>query len=169
MSIKLMIREWEKGGDLKLLPPILPSDPLRRVVFCTPEVWSALHGPWVNATQSKNMALARAELDNFVVGRQISVRLPPSKNVRAAIALLEDAHEEVWEGRCRQPSPQVRIFGRFAEKDLLISFLKRNRDEISDYFAEKELTKKQWRTLFPTYNPHRGTKADDYVSNSVSV
>jgi hypothetical protein len=169
MSIRHIIREWERGGDLKLLPPVLPSDPLRRAIFCNQEVWSALHGPWATAAERNNMSLARAELDNFVVGRLISVRLPPSKDVKARLALLEDAHEEVWEARCREPSPQVRIFGRFAERDLFIAFIKRNRDDVDEFFAEKELTKRLWRTLFPSYNPHTGIKADDYVSHCFPV
>jgi hypothetical protein len=99
------------------------------------------------------------------------VRLPPSKKVTAYLALLQDAKDEVWEFRCRDPNPQIRIFGRFAEKDLFIAFIKRNRPELSndEYQPVMEECKRHWRTLFPSYNPHHGSSADDYVSNCFSV
>ncbi len=114
------------------------------------------------------MGRARGTLDAFVTGQIVAVRLPPSKNVRAHLAMLSEAEEEVWEFRCRDPSPQVRIFGRFAEKDTFIALLSKYKTELANddaYLAAKEDCKKEWRVWFPSYPPHTGTHANDYVSN----
>ncbi len=151
-----------------LLPPALPSGPATRWIFCSKEVWKSINGPWESSKDQANMGRARGTLDAFTTGLRINVRIPPSKNVRAHLALLEDAEEEVWEFRCRDPDPQIRIFGRFAEKDLFVAFLTRSKPEVvtdSDYLVAKEEGKRQWRTFFPSYSPHTGKSPDDYVSN----
>jgi hypothetical protein len=172
MSIRETIRDWHRSGELFLLSPAIPSTPSIRWIFTSKEVFEAVHGPWSSEKEQKNMMRARATFDAFISGQKISVRLPPSKNVTAQLAQLEEANDEVWEFRCREPSPQVRVFGRFAEKDLFISFIKRNRDEFesnNDFLPVMEECKRHWRTFFPSYNPYRGSTADDYVSNCVSV
>lgn len=168
MSIRLMIREWVKDGALTLLPPTISSDSAVRWIFCSKEVWTALNGPWRSTDEQSNMGRARGALDAFVTGKIIAVRLPPSKNIRAHLAMLSEAEEEVWEFRCRDPSPQVRIFGRFADKDTFIALLSKYKTELAnddDYLAAKEDCKREWRVYFPSYPPHTGTQADDYVSN----
>lgn len=172
MSIREMIREWNKSGELCLLAPMFPSTERVRWVFVSKELYRAFHGPWVSSDEEKNMMRARATLDAFTSGQRIGVRLPPSKNVAAQLALLEDRRDEVWEFRCRDPNPQMRIFGRFAEQNLFVAFIKKNRDEFKsndDFQPVMEECKKHWRTLFPTYNPHRGSSAHDYVSNCFPV
>lgn len=163
-----MIQEWERSGELKLLTRQLPSDSSSRWVFCSKEVFDGLHGPWTTLGEATNMGRARGTLDAFITGRLVSVRVPPSKNVRAHLALLDDASEEVWEFRCRDPNPQIRIFGHFAEKDTFIAFLIRRKPDVvtdDEYLVAKEECKRQWRTYFPSYQPFSGSSAHDYVSN----
>jgi len=167
-----MIREWRASGDLRLLTPAIPSTACVRWVFVSKALFDAFHGPWATTGEEKNMMRARATMDAFTSGQRISVRLPPSKNVSAQLALLEDARDEVWEFRCRDPDPQMRIFGRFAEPDLFIAFIKRNRDEFKsndDFQPVMEECKRHWRTYFPSYTPYRGSSAHDYVSNCYPV
>jgi hypothetical protein len=114
MSIRATIRDWERNGDLVLMPPILPFESLKRAVFCSQDVWLAFDGQDSRGEKS-NMGRARATLDAYVTGKRVAVRLPPSKNVKADLALLEAPLEEIWEFRCTSAKPQIRVFGRFAE------------------------------------------------------
>ena len=110
-------------------------------------------------------------MDAFSAGQVIGVRLPPSKTVKAQLALLEVAAEEIWEFRIRDTAPQLRVFGRFAEQDLFIALTHAGRDGLEtdeDWRREKRRCTREWRRLFPSYNPHTGQTADDYLSNSFS-
>jgi hypothetical protein len=127
MSIRATIRDWERDGELVLMPPVLPFESLERVLFCSRNVWLALDGEDSPRGKS-NMARARATLDAYVAGKRIAVRLPPSKNVKADLALLDDPLDEIWEFRCTSAKPQIRVFGRFAEQDLFIALIMRTKN-----------------------------------------
>jgi hypothetical protein len=172
MSIRDMIREWVRHGELCHIPPLSPSDSARRSLFCSAELWTAFRGPWESEEERKCIGHVLPALDAYVTGLRIMVRFPPSKNRKALLALLEDEEEEVWEFRCRDPSPQIRIFGRFADRDLFIAFTKKTKREChtdDDYHQAKEECKRKWRSLFPSYNPYKGNRPDDYVSDCVLI
>jgi hypothetical protein len=172
MSIRLMIKEWVNSGELIFLTPLLDFIPIRREIFVSKEILEALDGPWASRTDEKNAGRARALLDRFTEGAKISVRLPPSRDVTAQLALLEGAKDQVWEFRCCESTPQIRIFGHFADKDLFVAFFLVNRNDIptyADFHPLKEECKRRWRKYFPTYPTRVGSEADDYVSNCVSV
>jgi hypothetical protein len=154
------------------LAPALASIPCARHIFATKEVCDAVLGPWTDAKIEARFGRARAYLDTFTSGDLMSVRMPPSRSARAMIALLEDAKDQVWEIRVRDPRPGTRIFGRFAEKDVFLALNVGFREKYktdADWTPDIEKCKRTWRTYFPTYKPLSGGKADDYISNSFSV
>jgi hypothetical protein len=164
-----MIQEWERSGELFHLPPVFASDSARRWLFCSQEIWQACHGPWTSEKEQKAWGHALGTLDAFITGRTIMVRFPPSKNRLALLALLEEETEDVWEFRCRDPKPQIRIFGRFAEADLFIALSWRFKSDChtgEHYEEAKEQCKKRWRYFFPSYKPFRGEDINDYVSEN---
>jgi hypothetical protein len=118
------------------------------------------------------MARARATLDAYVTGKRVAVRFPPSKNVKADLALLDAPIDEIWEFRCTSAKPQIRVFGRFAERDLFIALIMRNKHQCStneDYGYVKSECKRNWNYFFHAYRPHSGMHQDDYVSECVPV
>lgn len=172
MTIQSVINQWVATGELRYLRPSLPSIQCVRSIFVTEEVEAALIGPWPTTGLERRFGRASATLDAFTEGLRMSVRLPPSKSVLAQIALLEDAEDEVWEIRVSDPRPGVRVFGRFSDRDCFIAMTWSEREKLitdDDWRREKERCKREWRKLFPSFNPHTGTKADDYVSNAFSV
>jgi len=172
MSIRGSIREWVRDGELFHLPPRMESDSAKRFLFCSEELWTALCGPWESEDEQKSMGHVRATLDAYVTGLKIMVRFPPSKNVSAHLALLENPEENVWEFRCRDPNPQIRIFGHFADQDLFVALTKKTKKEChtEDHYHEaKEECKRKWRSFFSPYKPYRGNRPDDYVSNCVLI
>lgn len=172
MSIRECIFDWLQSGELVHLEPALAAVPTRRHVFATSEVCNFLNGPWPDARSERQWGRARAYVDTFISGDLISVRMPPSKSVRAHTALLEDRKNEVWEIRARDPKPGVRLFGRFSEKDTFIALTAECRENIrddSDWSAEIERCKKAWRWYFPTFPPFSGNDANDYLSNIFPV
>lgn len=172
MSIRGSINQWVQSGDLMLLAPALASTPCIRHIFATKEVSDAVFGPWSDAKIEARLGRARAYLDTFISGDLMSVRMPPSKSVSAQIALLEDAKDQVWEIRVHDPKPGVRIFGRFAEKDVFLALtigFRENYKTNADWVPAIERCKRTWRTYFPTYTPLSGLQPDDYISKSFSV
>lgn len=131
-----------------------------------------MKGPWSSRELERRFARAIPALDSFTEGLLWSVRIPPSTSVMAQIALLKDADEEVWELRIRDPKPGLRLFGRFSERDCFIALTWAERENLEtddDWLREKERCKREWRKFFPSFKPHTGSQADDYVSNSFSV
>ena len=173
MSIQYLIDAWvATPGGLCLMQPALQSTKRERVVFASPEVVSALLGPWENADIENRMGRARAQVDTFIAGTRMSVRMPPSRSARAQIALLDPSQKEVWEIRARDPRPGVRIFGRFSEKDHFLALTIALREEFEnnwDFSPMIEKCRRSWRMYFNNFPPHTGTLPNDYVSKSFPV
>ncbi len=119
MSILIDIQHRVTEGRLTKLIPIMSNVHVRQI-YLSAEVKSFMDGPWPTKKDENKAGRTRAILEDFVTGAEVVGRLPPSKNVHTVIALLEPASEEVWEFRIGEPKPGVRIFGRFADKDIFI-------------------------------------------------
>jgi hypothetical protein len=155
------------------LAPLMPGPPDARRVLLEPSVATALSGPWASPRDEERLMGMRALLESFLQGDLFTVRFPPAKNARVMIALLEPSADEVWEFRARRPH-NVRLFGRFAGRDLFIATNWRwrenlpNADGIDDRWRDEILTSKAtWNRLFPSYAPYNGTEINDYLSNAI--
>ena len=168
MSIRYVLGEWVRSGDVRLVEPALNFVPSARCVFAVEDVWLQLNGPWDDDRTAVRMSRARNYIDTFTPGDKISVRMPPSKSIHAFMAQLEEAEHEVWEIRVRDPNPQTRIFGRFIEPDVFFATSIVPRDAI-DFPYEIGQCKRVWNTYFPTFVPYQGTSCDDYVSNCFPI
>lgn len=127
----------------------------------------ALQGPWSTVRDEVRLSRARQDVDNFISGAMMSARMPPSKDVHAQLALLDPASGEVWEIRSRDPKPGVRIFGRFSERNYFIALTVVFREQLAtddDWSREIERCKREWRVLFPSYNPISGSEVHTYAS-----
>ena len=141
-----------------------------------------VNGPWESGPSGNRCARLRADLENFVSGAPITVCWEPFKGRKIhQIGRLDKVEEEVWDYRCNDPEPGLRIFCRFAENDVLVALTCSPRSVPVSWLArmpllgrnsrEWKLAKKEccaeWRKLFPAYPPLTGENVDDYISNAI--
>jgi hypothetical protein len=162
MSIdrEIMARLDEKPPRLFEVLPKLPTASQLRFMFVTPEIWSLLVGPWSNEKQEMRWAKLKADLDHFVEGGLIN---------QGYMKPLRKRSDEIWEIRSREPSPSIRVFGRFASVDVFIATTWEERWflELFDQWRRyKRRCGAQWRQLFSNYGPHRGATIHDYISQN---
>lgn len=169
MSIRDDIRDRCSERRLFLVQPRTTGHPCLRTVFASEVVWRALCGPWLSVDHERRLGFARASLDNFIEGRVIAVRFPPSKSVDAFIALLDGSRQEVWEIRTRSPKPGVRILGCFAEADVFVALLPIYRESLRksrDWHDAILRCRTEWGNLFLSERPHIGNYPNDYVTSN---
>jgi hypothetical protein len=123
------------------------------------------------AEESRRMGFLEADLRSFINGDKVTIAR--GKEETCTLKPLSDV-DEVWELRSRGPKPSLRIFGRFADKDVLIATNMEYRTLLSSLrsraFAVAIRTcTTTWSRLFPYLEPHRGTTGHDYVSNVVDL
>jgi hypothetical protein len=168
MSIWDLIAEWDDSRELIPITPEFEPTSGGRFIFITKNVHDELHALRPEQSAQARYARARQLLDGFVSNLRMVVRAPGSKSTKAQLAKLELYEEEVWAFRTQRPG--VRVFGRFAEFDVFIALNIELRENIDDDFKrEKEECKREWRKFFPHYNPHRGERSSEYLSNFYEV
>ena len=168
MSIRDEIKRCVKADPprLTLLRPALPGTRMKRFIFVAAEILSLLDGPWENLELEIRWKHVRADLERFVGGGIIVV------GSNGYMKPLDPAEDEIWEIRCIDPDPSVRIFGSFAEKDVFVSLGYRYRQDLegkdsSEWAEAVRACKAYWRQLFLTYPPHSGSDLHDYISDPV--
>ena len=77
MSIYDEIRYRVSEGRLTLLQPAMPGTVIVRELFVTKEIITLINGPWPNQESEVNCSYLRADLDRFITGEMISIRMPP--------------------------------------------------------------------------------------------
>lgn len=183
MSIHDEIRARIGEGRLHQLGLTLASDPTVRRLLISNEIKDLIDGPWSDLMWERRCNRLRANLEAFVRGDVISLCLKGFVARRAYMGRPDKPHEEVWDIRSRAPRPALRVFGRFADKDVFVAlfwsprsvkipYSQRiplgNKDSIQWKSAKRE-TKAEWRKLFYTYQPIQGSSHNDYASNAISV
>jgi len=147
----------------------MPRLPDRREIYLEPKIKEAIDGSARNKTVARRFGRARALLETFVRGDIIVARWPPDKDVGAMMALLCPDVKNVWEFRIGEPKPGLRIFGKFAEKDVFIGTHCYQREELpkgDQWPHEIELCRHAWDGLFTAYPPLSGNSIYDFISNA---
>jgi hypothetical protein len=171
MSIRDEIKHWIGEGRLFLLTPALASSPCSRTMFVADELNRLILGPWASQEDEFRFGKLRADLDMFIDGSLLSVAQAPYKKPKTTyLARLDPMVEEVWEIRSRDPKPGIRVFGRFAEKDVFVALTWEFRDGLGgpasrEWRDAREGCKAEWRKLFPTYPALGRDNLHDYASN----
>lgn len=107
-------------------------------------------------------------------GSPLSIRLH-DRAFQAELARLEPPPEEIWEMRITVPRPQLRVFGRFAERDVFVAMFAINRDRLGRAFSANGRKNQSWQGamyeceaiwngILGGAEPFRGQSASDYVS-----
>ncbi len=182
MSIEDDVKKAVARGDLHYLPMMDPSDPIERCIVVHSDIMSQFVGPWDGVKHEERVFELRADLEDFVKGERLSLSFTPRKHKDAYMGLLEPKDQGTWEIRARDPSPGIRVFGKFAKEDLFVAFGWRPRHVILEW-SEKlpmALSPRGWRleinrctTLWEEilggHEPITGDKLSDYIKENAVV
>lgn len=175
MSIGDQVNILCEQGRLLRLRPWLPGAAERRELYVTPEFHQLLIGPsWIDEDQEIRWGRLRQDLDKFTQGRLLTVRRQGKRKGDAYMLRLHDPAHEVWEIRSVDPDPGVRVFGRFALKDVFIALLWADRPALGAWgdpmWGDAIVQcKTDWRNLFYSFPPMIGSYPHDYLSNATLV
>lgn len=176
MSIHDEINSRLADGALFLLEPVMSGDSVQRTMLITPEIRFLLSGPWDTDSDARRANRLRADLERFITGQFIGLCLTPYQARTAYMGRLDRPEDEVWDIRSVDPSPAIRVFGRFADLDVFIALLWRPRSV--DWARRRALRggkslewhlailecHERWGALFPGYQPVHGGNVGVYVS-----
>jgi hypothetical protein len=173
MSIYGLIDYWVKEKRLFELQPALGSH-IRRMLV-SQSVNNLITGPWPNTETALRCGRLEADLEKFLDGSRIEVARRPYKGKTSYMLRLDPEEEEVWEIRSRDPEPQLRVFGRFADTDVFVGLTAEVRDNLKNISDEGNLWREvriqcqtEWTNLFRPYKPKSGTNFPyDYISANV--
>lgn len=171
-----------KKGYLTPLIFLVPGRPEKRTVLMTEQVVRLVSGPWDDELMEDRCNRLRADLENILAGEPLRVCWQPFKGEQFhQIGRLDKIEEEIWDIRSVD-KPGLRVFFRFAEKDVLVAtncsprslpvpWLQRfplmARDSKEWVEAKRECLR-EWAKVFPAHDAHRGTNVTDYLSNAFS-
>jgi hypothetical protein len=149
MSIESWINELvDVRRELHPIQPGFDSDPVARTMLVSPEVWRLIEGPWPDAACERRCSALRADLENFVVGQEITVSVTPFAAGAADLGLLHPPAAGVWDFRSRHPKPGLRILGQFAAKDTFVALIPATRSVAHPFFSRGPLgvgSSREWR------------------------
>lgn len=134
--------------------------PKRRTLYVTPEIRAFVRSARPLAAETE------ADFDDIVLGERFDVALQ-SNHQFCRMARLDQPTDEVWEIRIYDTVPQLRFFGRFADRNVFIT-LTGPIGRIKRTLNWKGIKRKcvaDWSRLF-TYPPvTMGDDIDAYLTN----
>jgi hypothetical protein len=181
MSIRIEIKRRIAEGRLFRLRPHVGSDPNERIVLMSSEIHNLVSGPWPDGPMGVRCGYLRADLESFVANDVMTVSWSSFEARDAKMGRLHPLADEVWDLRSQAPPPGLRVFCRFAEKDVLVALtcsprsvpvpwldriplLRRNSRAWRDPVVG---CRREWDVLFPAHQPLVGVNLNDYISNAV--
>jgi len=138
----------------------------RQTIYVSPDIAKYLE--W----DDELAAIAQADLEDFILGREMAVALKRERHQGCRMARLDRPRDEVWEIRVHEAKPQLRFFGRFAECDVFIVLIGPigRRDLFGKGWDRiKRECQTKWERLFGLNPPVIGRTIHDYISKKVRV
>jgi hypothetical protein len=175
MSIRDEIRlgTKERPPRLFFLPPLIGGAVVVRELFVSEEIYRVANPPAAQTDFGSRYARMRSYLDAWTEGRLISITDHPYRKPKPTyMARIDPAPDEVFDIRCIDPHPGIRVMGCFADRDLFIALTYAGREALrtrQDWRNEREACKAAWRRLFPTYKPYTGANLNEYVSTNFYI
>jgi hypothetical protein len=181
MSIIPIIQNHLAGPSPKLvmLEPFLPFDPFVRHLVMTNEVAAHVLGPWASADQEKRCARLRADLDAYVTNDVMSICLEPFEAENERFGLLYKPSYGIFDIRCYDPRPNLRVLGGFAQQDWFVALTFHPRSKEVSWIKRPPLgdggsvewanaiheTRDIWKELFGDHPPITGSTPDVFLTN----
>lgn len=161
MSIRDLIQDAVKAGELTLFKPLAPGSTIRRTLLMTRGICDFLEAE-DDEEQIERCAHLQADLERFVSGGAIGPKF---------LFLLYPASSCVWEIRSVQPSPSIRVLGLFPERDIFIATNIALREQLGGWESRawrdvRVEAATIWRRLFLTYQPLGGAEIHDKVTGA---
>lgn len=161
-----------EGGPLHRLQPTgRLAGPERRVLCLSDAIHGYFLGPPQDDAHAAFQTRALPYLVAFVQEELFTVRVgQPRKRETTQLARLSRV---VWEIRCVEAGPPIRVLGCFAAKDLFVALRWVYRNPMGKYGSAKWLAaitrcEADWHALFPRHEPLiEGASPDDYISGAV--
>ncbi len=183
MSIQAEIHNRLQEKRLFHLERALPSDPVERAMFVSPEILELVVGPWDSPDMQGRCGRLRADLESFIGGDTLTICLRPFEAGAAYMGLLEPPSDGIFDIRSRDPNPALRVLGGFAMQDVFVALAwaprskplswsnrqplgDRNSREWRDVVLE---CKTAWKNLFGSYQPVTGDEIENYATSAVPV
>jgi hypothetical protein len=182
MSIRPEWLRHVREQSLFRLGFLVPGRPEKRTVLMSQEINQLVSGPWESDLMEDRCYRLRANLEGILAGDPLTVCWKPYEGEpRHQMGRLDKPEEEIWDIRSVD-KPGLRIFFRFAEKDVLVAFTCSPRSvpipwmhrlplrawDSKEWKRAKTDTKRRWGILFPAHEPHQGKHLSDYLSNAFS-
>jgi hypothetical protein len=178
MSIRAQWRSLVKQGLLFDLPPF-PGDPNARTVLMSASINQLVVGPWDDKLMGERCARLTAGLQGIVRGNLLKVCMTPFAHREAQLGRLDPIEDAVFDFRSRE-KPGLRVFCRFAEKNVLVALICAPRSVKVSWLDKLPLGDRhskrwkravreciaQWSVLFPRHDPVRGDNLDDYLTRA---
>jgi hypothetical protein len=180
MSIRPVWLGHVSAKRLHVLDPF-PGDRKLRTVLMSEEINQLVSGRWEDNDMGIRCAKLRARLQRIARGDLLVVCMEPFEaGRRAEIGRLDPPEDSTFDVRDNE-KPGLRVFFRFAEKDVLATFVcaprsvrvpwlqrlpLRDRNSREWRWGVEEC-KRQWSQLFPAHDPVKGENLDEYLSNAV--
>jgi hypothetical protein len=168
MSIREQWKDLVRQGLLFELTPF-PGDPCARTVLMSEAINKLVVGPWDDQTMGDRCARLTAGLQGIVRGNVLKVCMTPFAARQAQLGRLAPAENAVFDFR-NSERPGLRVFCRFAEKNVLVALICAPRSvkvswldrlplgdrRSKDWKRAVRETLEQWSILFSTARPGIG-------------
>jgi hypothetical protein len=164
MSIVDAIAARVQEKQLFLLTPRAPGSSAKRVILVAEDLWNFLQESGPDQDWEDRKGELQADLEVFADGSAIGPKY---------LFLLYRASEGVWEIRSTRPDPQIRVLGRFVEKDIFIATNYALRDDLGGWQSRawrdvKVMSRAVWTRLLHSYQPLITTNVNDVVSGAIN-
>lgn len=170
MSIQEELQRHVLSGQLLFVRPMLPGRAVERNVFVSAEVAKLLRGDTSIPSRFHRVGSeARAQIDAFTTGRAIRFAMDPlRKDPSTLVARNEPTSRGIVDLRIRQPRPPLRLFGGFAQVDILVLLTWEERKNLR-FTAAVKRCRREWDILFPHDRPVIGVAHHEYISRNVLI
>lgn len=164
MSIHDEILDRHARGMLHHILPRARGATVRRALFVTEGLHEVLTSPEGDLEWEERIAKLQADVEVFVQARTITPKY---------LFLLYPAADAVWEIRSTTDQPSIRVLGLFADTDVFIATNFALRETLGgwqsrDWKTVKRVARAEWRKLFNTYEPLKGTDVHKFVTGAAS-
>lgn len=147
-----------QSGRIRLWKPPLPG-PKRRVLMIEKDLFAK-----VDDIRNTWLGQLNGDFESFCSDAVITVGYGRSSS--CFLKLLHRADEEIWELRCKGINPQIRVFGRFIQKDSLFLTHHDARTGL-DFDDNKDMCRNIWQDVFGAVKPLTGASFSDYLSGDL--
>lgn len=181
MSIDAHLRLLIDERRLFALEPSLPGISFTRAVLMSPEVRDLIVFGSQDENRASRCAYLRADLEAFASGAVVTCRLTSKHSKNARLARLCPPSLGVFEMRCQQPKPGLRLFGGFPRTDAFLALTWAPRSVAVPWSKKEPLvdekawraivkeTQRSWRSLFPDHFPAlQGDDINEIISRDVA-